>query len=49
MLANQRVRILKEKIVNHHGRIEEIRLFDTEPSSEQLQMGKEAMEEKLKK
>ena len=49
MLANQRVRVLKEKIVNHHGRIEDIRLFDSEPSQDQLSMGKMQMEaQKLK-
>ena len=50
MLSNQRVRILKEKIVNHHGRIEEIRLFETEPSPEQLLMDRSeiANEKKLR-
>jgi len=38
MLSNQRVRVIKEKIVDRHGRIENVRLFRNEPSDEQLSM-----------
>jgi hypothetical protein len=36
MLANQRVMMLKQKIIEHHGRIEDIELFDNEPNKEEL-------------
>jgi hypothetical protein len=32
------VRIIKEKIVERHGRVEDVRLFNLEPSEEQLSM-----------
>jgi hypothetical protein len=32
------MRVIKEKIVDRHGRIENVRLFRNEPSDEQLSM-----------
>jgi len=36
MLANQRVMMLKQKIIERHGRIEDIELYDNEPNKEEL-------------
>jgi hypothetical protein len=29
MLANQRVFMIKQKIIEHHGRVQDVRLYDT--------------------
>ena len=36
MFANQRVMMLKQKIIEHHGRVQEIYLYDKEPTDEDL-------------
>ncbi len=36
MFMNQRVRMLKEKIIEHHGRVEDIVLYNIEPSKDEL-------------
>ena len=36
MFTNQRVRMIKQKITQHHGRIENIVLFDNAPKEEDL-------------
>lgn len=36
MFMNQRVRMLKEKIIEHHGRVEDIVLYNNEPSKDEL-------------
>jgi len=37
MFANQRVMMLRQKVIEHHGRIEDIRLFDCDPTPELLE------------
>ena len=42
MYANQRVMMLKQKIIEHHGRVSDICLYDAEPSKEDLEAIKAA-------
>lgn len=42
LLGNQRVFMLKEKIIEHHGRVQDIQLFDNQPTKDQI----EAMKKK---
>ena len=48
MLANQRVMMLKQKIIERHGRIENIELYDNEPNKEELEEMKRKLEVCLK-
>ena len=45
MLANQRVMMLKHKIIERHGRIENIELYDNEPNKEELEEMKRKLRE----
>ena len=47
MLTSQRVMMIQKKIVDHHGRVENVKLFDKDPT-QFIQAAKQREEDRIK-